>query len=265
MKSILMANLQSMDYLPTMERWFLTRHVDETLRTVGASLDRYFSYRAVPMPEGENPADWGYYNWRVIELWWHTSPIDLPPQGVAESAGAPWPPEYDAYLGGPGTEASAGRREPLRPISGFLSRRFTNDFKGAGRTLDDGHNLRWVVAHKYPAGVDVEVADDWWVNVHATEMCEQPELKRFFSTRFTGAASGDMVRLSELWFERGSAWRDTVNSSGKFTRPAWASRETYPFLRPYEEFASTFLLEVPTNDFKRCRSDERPRPPYSFL
>jgi hypothetical protein len=61
-----MANLQSMDYLPAMERWFLTQHVDETLRTMGTSLDRYFSYRAAPLPEGENPSDWGYYNWRVI-------------------------------------------------------------------------------------------------------------------------------------------------------------------------------------------------------
>jgi hypothetical protein len=122
-----------------------------------------------------------------------------------------------------------------------------------------------VVAHKYPAGVDVEAADDWWVNVHAPEMCEQPGLKRFFSTRFTGAASGNMVRFSELWFERGSAWRDMVNSPDRFTRPAWASRETFPFLRPYEEFASTFLLEAPTNDFKRCRSDERSRPAYVLL
>ena len=138
MKALLMANLQSMDHLPTMERWFLTRHVDETLRTAGARLDRYFSHRAVLMPEGENPADWGYYNWRVIELWWHTAPVDVPPEDVTEMTGATWPPEYDAYLGDPGMEASAGRWAPRAPISGYVNRRFTNDFKGAGRTLDDG-------------------------------------------------------------------------------------------------------------------------------
>ncbi len=84
-----MANLQSMDHLPTMERWFLTRHVDETLLTAGPRLDRYFSHRPVPMPDGEKPSDWGYYNWRVTELWWHTSPIDLPPQGVTDERREP--------------------------------------------------------------------------------------------------------------------------------------------------------------------------------
>ena len=55
MKSILMANLQSMDYLPTMERWFLTEHVDETLRTVGRVLIGTSATGLFPCPKGRTP------------------------------------------------------------------------------------------------------------------------------------------------------------------------------------------------------------------
>jgi hypothetical protein len=54
-----MVNLKSMDYLPIMERWLAGPHNADTIGRVGHILDRYFSCRAVPMPDGEDAAEWG--------------------------------------------------------------------------------------------------------------------------------------------------------------------------------------------------------------
>jgi hypothetical protein len=60
------------------------------------------------------------------------------------------------------------------------------------------------------------------------------------------------MRVSELWYENGTAWRRAIEeSSVKYTKPAWAKYGKYPFLEPGVDFVSIFLLERPDMDFLR--------------
>ncbi len=56
--------------------------------------------------------------------------------------------------------------------------------------------------------------------------------------------------MSELWYEDGNGWVESViASSPAYTKPAWATYDRYPFLEPAMDFASTFILERPTDDW----------------
>jgi hypothetical protein len=255
-RSYLILNLRSMNDLPVMERWLLKEHAAETISLLDHVLDRYVSYRAVPPPEGSGR--FFPYNWRMTEHWWRQNPYG--PAGLMDqgtSLQERWPKNYTQMLGLPSGEArshhwggKAGGPHP--PVFIFVPRRPTEDFKGRGLTLDDGPILRWVTTHRYPDGVSTEEGDDWYINVHAREVCEQPGLKRFFSFKVTEPRSGPFVRVSELWYESANAWRSAVlESPPAYSRPAWAKYDQYPFVEPAVDFVNQFLLEAPTDDFKR--------------
>jgi hypothetical protein len=256
MRSYLILNLSSMNHLPVMERWLLRDHAPETIGFIGPVLDRYCSYRAVPAPDGA--ADYGCYNWRMTEHWWRESPFKgqgQMDQGTLYSER--WPRDYKAMLGLPldGEARNAGWRGraggPNPPAFVFVTRRPVNDFLGKGMTADDGPVIRWVQAFKYPEGVSPEEGDDWYVNVHAPEVCRQPGLKRFVSYTAVPPTVGPWWRVSELWYRDAEAWRNAViDNPPAYTAPGWTKHGSYPFLEPWIDFVSTFLLEAPTDDFK---------------
>jgi hypothetical protein len=251
-RSYLLVNLTSLNYLPMMERWFYRDKAMETISQMGPLLYRYVTYRAVPPPEGA--VVYGYYNWRMIEHWWHESPFRKGLDHGSALAGY-WPPNYNEAVGLP-QPGDQGVREWYAPgpVFVFVPARATEDFLGAGLSLADGNNLRWITVMKYPEGVSREEGDDWYLNVHAKEVCEQPGLKRFFSFHAVEPSNlvGPWVRVSELWYEHHDAWRKAIiGSPPKYTKPHWATYDKYPFLRPEIDFVSTFLLERPECDFLR--------------
>jgi hypothetical protein len=38
-----------------------------------------------------------------------------------------------------------------------------------------------------------------------------------------------------------------IVSPPTYTKPPWATRDTYPFFAPFRDFVSTFVLETPEN------------------
>jgi hypothetical protein len=59
-------------------------------------------------------------------------------------------------------------------------------------------------------------------------------------------------RVLELWFETFDDWQGFADAAAaSCSRPEWATQPGYPFVRPYKEVASTFLLERPNDDFLR--------------
>jgi hypothetical protein len=53
-----------------------------------------------------------------------------------------------------------------------------------------------------------------------------------------------------LWYENFDDWRKSViEEPPRYTKPSWAKYERYPFLEPFEDFACSFLLERPTDEF----------------
>jgi hypothetical protein len=64
--------------------------------------------------------------------------------------------------------------------------------------------------------------------------------------------SSDWHRISEQWYENSNGWVDSViTSPPEYTAPPWAIYRRYPFMEPGVDFASTFILERPTDDWLR--------------
>ena len=236
--------------MPAWERYYRRYHGPEIVARFGPWLTRFVSYRAVPAPpEAET---FGYINYRLIEGWWNSAPG--------------WPNDRLEFT------KARGVTMPPKP-SGviWLPPQATEDFIGHNIAPDDKTVLRWYQMIKYPKGVSLEEGEDWYLNVHAKEVMQQPGLTRFFSTRTIpqpGAAlpgwhkpplnapppppSPAWVRVSEQWYENFNGWKKSViESPPKYTKPSWAKYDKYPFLEPSVDFVSTFLLEEPDIDFMK--------------
>ena len=121
---------------------------------------------------------------------------------------------------------------------------------------------------KYPEGVSLQEGEDWFLNTHVKEVVRQPGLYRFFSYQTIkepielpgvwspgahpppGSVKFQWDRVNELWYENFDDWRKSViESPPQYTRPKWATHDRYPFLKPFEDLACSFLLERPTDEF----------------
>ncbi|MBN1628803.1 MAG: hypothetical protein JW990_03470 [Thermoleophilia bacterium] len=241
-----------MDYLPLMERWLLRDHAAEFMSVTEPFLRRYISHRAVPAPECAEL--FGYYNWRLTEVWMSD---DAP--GFAGALPATWPEKYaqitehDFFS----TVPWGGRPQGPHPaVQATIPVRPTETFSGADLHIFDGNILRWFSVFKYPEGVSVEEGEDWFLNTHAKEVVQQPGLRRFISYRveqsMPGRPPSPFHRVSEHWYEGFHGWRESVfEAPPVYAKPPWSGYDRYPFLEPYADFVSTFILEKPTNDFLR--------------
>jgi len=233
--------------LPSFERWYMRYHAAEVMSNRGPLLARFIGYRPVPpIPEA---LDYGYYNMRVTETWFW-SVEERPPMVIGKPSGildyrwqAPWMKSRLPRGGG---------AKPIPGVSLTVPTQAQDVFLGGKYTADDKAILRWYVAIKYPQGVPVEQGEEWFLKVHALEVLQQPGLTAFFSSRSIDMAGRPAVwhRLSELWYEDFNGWKQSViDAPPKYTKPAWAKYDKYPFLEPYVDFASTFLMERPDHDY----------------
>jgi hypothetical protein len=240
-KTIIIHHLPDMNDLPAVERWFYRYHIPEVLRNQPVS---YASFRAVPPPPGAEA--FGYYNYKVHE-------------NINRGEG-------EKPLG---LLTMSREVAPLKVIMVNVPATPTEDFMGRGASFEEKTILRWLVAIRYPEGVSVEEADDWYVNVHAKEVMQQPGLTRFFSYRVIKPPevlnkempaflhprtvnSSNWHRVSEQWYENSNGWVDSIlTNPPAYTKPQWATTDAYPFLEPETNFASTFILERPSDDWLR--------------
>ncbi len=256
--TIFMFKLRSLDDLPVSERWYVRYHAVETLARSGPWIPRYVSYRALPMMK--ETVDYGYYDYRVTELWWY-SENDVPQffgKSLAITGPGPRPPttrkeEVKPYYS---TEWTGKPGGPYPVVQVFIPGQPTEDFKGNDVTPDEKTIFRWFTVFKYPDGVSVKDGEDWFLNVHSKEVLKQPGLTRYFSYRAidipTLPSQHPWHRVTELWYENYDAWlKSVIESPPEYTVPPWATYRKYPFLAPYVDFVSTFILERPTDDFKR--------------
>ncbi len=240
-KSIVLHDIP-ISHVAGMERWYFRDHAPEINRRYGPWLTRHESYLPVDAPADARA--YGFYNWRLTEGWWREIP-EPGPKGTLSFTVPPVVPKVAACF------------VPAQP---------TEDFLGHELQPHERDILRWYVLFKYPDGVPFDEGDGWYLDVHVPEVMRQPGLYRFFSYRViqepielpgtwpggTPPISYRWDRLSELWYETFDAWRESVVvSPPAYTRPPWATYEDFPFLEPFVDFVSTFLLERPTDEFWR--------------
>jgi hypothetical protein len=255
-KSVFVMNLKSMNFLPPMERWYIRYHAPETMHLIGQWLTHYVSYRAAPPAPGAEP--YGYYNYRVTELWYRGL-NDMP--GPGGSPAFTWIPNQMDIMGLPGkmpytTDWDARPEGPHPPAQCLVPARPTENFFGMQLGSEEKSILRWYTVFKYPKGVPVEEGEKWFLEVHSKEVMKQPGLIRYFSHRCVSQpgrpAQYPWHRLSEQWYENNDGWRQSIiEAPPRYTKPPWATYDKYPFLEPFVDFVSTFILERPTDDFLR--------------
>ncbi len=238
------------NYIAPCEEWYYRLHAPQLARRYGPWLERFESYRPVPLPADLKAEALGYTNWLVTVGFWR----EIPKEG----------PQGELCLSTPPVDA--------RNMSIFLPPQSSDDFKGSNFAPEEKACLRFVCMLEYPAGVDKKEADDWFVQVLAKEISEVESVWRFFGTpavkeeiHLPGMWKKEAMermqknhhpndhtwdRLVEIWFETFDDVREFLEKAKHFSAPSWAQTESFPFLEPYENFASTFLLERPAYDWK---------------
>ena len=224
--------------LPAFERWYTRYHAPEVISKDGPWLARFIGYR--PLPVIPEALQYGYYNQRVTEAWFRSE--DKRPTNIINfNRKPPWVKEAKEKIVKAIPDVSISVTEP--PADVFLSGRFK---------ADDKTILRWYTITKYPKGVSIADGEDWFLNIHSKEVLQQPGLIAYFSYRAVKIPeqSPGWVRLTELWYEDFRGWKKAViESPPKYTKPPWAKYDKYPFLEPYVDFTSTFLMERPDHDY----------------
>lgn len=241
-KSYAMHQIDINDYAST-EHWYYTYHGPQLARRYGPWMDRFESYRPVPAPKEAEA--YGLVNYFcTVGIW----------NGVPETG-----PKGELALTTPPVHA--------RPFHFIGPAQCTEDFKGSETEPEEKSVLRWVQLFRYPEGVDKKAADDWYVSSFAPKACESKDMYRFFSfksieeeIRLPGEWSQRSIakmkgepedhmwdRLSEMWFEDFSSWKNFVSKS--FEAPSWAEIDSFPFVKAEQNFRSCFLLERPAFDW----------------
>lgn len=245
-RSIVMHDIP-ISHVAAMERWYFRDHGPEINRRYGPWLTRHESFLPVDAPP--DARQFGYFNWRVTDGWWREIP-EKGPKGAFSFTVAPVTPKVATC---------------------FIPAQPTEDFKGHEFQPHEKNVLRWFVMMRYPDGVSVEEGDEWFLKVHAPEVVKQTGLYRFFSYKVVQDVHGlpgtwppDAIaevvsrlmpkwhRVNELWYETFDDWRRAVlTEPPAYTKPRWATGDRYPFLKVGDEFASTFILERPADEFWR--------------
>jgi hypothetical protein len=234
------------NHIAELERWYYRDHSPEIIRRYGPWMARFECYLPVAAPADAQL--YGLHNWRMTEGWWR----ELPQAGT----------EDDLCFTPPHVWA--------RVAAAFVRPQPTEHFLACDWLPLEKACIRWLMLIRYPDGVPKDEGEDWFLRVHAPEVAAQPGLARFMSYQAlqdighvpgrwrpdTAPPAGNIKpewdRVLELWYETFDDWREGVAAATDHcTRPEWATQPQYPFLRPYEELASTFILERPNDDFLR--------------
>lgn len=248
-KTLIIHHVNNIDYIPALERWFARHHCPEVLAQA-PWLTRYVMYRVLPPAKGME--ELGFLNYRVHE----NLCLDVEARRSLRGLLAMTPEPMENAM------KVAIVNIPAEP---------TEDFFGQQMGHNDKAFIRFITVFSYPKGVTREEGEDWFLNVHVPEICRLPGLLRFFSHKtydkfYSPIPLSDDVpafadfnqqglffhkwdRVCEMWFEHNSAWTNAfVDNPPQWTKPAWATRDTYPFVEPMIDFVCTSILERPDQD-----------------
>ena len=151
---------------------------------------------------------------------------------------------------------------PAEPTEDF----FGQTMNHAGKTFIRFVYMMSYSERRFPA----RMGNNGFLHTFAPEACTLPGLLRFFSHKaydrqyppiplpesgdgpeFVDVGEDNIFfhrwdRVCEMWFENNSAWTNAfVKNPPSWTVPAWATRDTFPFVEPGKDFVCTSLLERP--------------------
>lgn len=263
MRSLIYVGLAKEEYRHRLEEWLYKYHVPESISKFVPYCNKYAFYQCYPTPpEGDR---FGHRKMQLTEHYWlvdeHLPEManniynEFMPMDVLRWQGC-IPDNTDAEVthenaksGDAGRAVGGGEYPPF--IFAFIPINWEEDFKGAGRTPEDGPNYRWQFLMQYPEGVSKEDGERWFYEQVVPYFQGCKYVNRFVSSKVKinyGAPSAKFDRVCELWFEGPEEWYKAAVTECTIAKPSWAEQEKFPYLKPQFNIASIFVGDHTTSD-----------------
>ena len=269
-RSLIYVDLAKEDYRIKLENWLYRYHIPDSISQFGPYVSKYAFYQALPVPEGGDR--FGAVRMQLTEHYWLANPNDIrefvhhkalteyfPPEVLVWQNNLPDPEELAAgadaaalNLEGDDARATKGSEEAgtVPFVFAFVPVWWEDDFKGEGRTIEDGPNYRWQFLIRYPEGANKEAADNWFKKEFVAAFANRSETTRILSSKVVKEVNNcEYDRVCEMWFDSPTAWKRAVAAAAqKVKKPEWAETDDFPYVKKSFGFTSVFLSDLARSD-----------------
>ncbi len=258
MRSVIFVDVVREEYRHRLQHWLYSVHVPDSISKFAPYCNKYTFYNALPTPpEGER---FGTRRMQMTEHYWMVN--ELTPEMSVNAFTERMPPHVlrwqgmipdvdgldDTNMDGDEHRRSGGGDTGMPPfVFAHVPINWQYDYKGKGRTIDDGPNYRWQFVVRWP---DKEAGEKWFNEVFVPCFVGRPEVNRFVSSDiYQDVAGCAFNRLVEMWFDGPDEWyAAAVEGTKGMEKPAWAQQDQFPFLKPNFYIVSMFLSDMATSD-----------------
>lgn len=268
MRSLIYVDVVKEDYRVKLEHWLFCHHIPDSISQFEPYVSKYAFYSALPTPpEGER---FGTHRMQLTEHYWMVNPKsdilknkalteyfptdvlkwqgNFPDGDPRENVKPPY--ENVKNMDGDAARSSGGDNGMPPFIFAFIPIGWEEEFKGRGRTIEDGPNYRWQFVMKYPEGVSPEEGDKWFYDKMIPKFQAMKEVNRILTSKIIQEINDcPFYRVVEMWFDAPSAWyKCAVENAQDIEKPDWAKYARFPYLKPKFEIASLFLSDIARSD-----------------
>ncbi|MCQ2512024.1 MAG: acetyl-CoA hydrolase [Lachnospiraceae bacterium] len=258
MRSLIYVDCVREEYRHRLQHWLYAMHIPDSISKFGPYVTKYAFYNALPTPpEGDR---FGTRRMQMTEHYWMLNemvpemninvftermPVEvLRWQGMIPDDGADL--SHEANMDGDVHRSSGGGNMPPF-VFAHVPINWEEDFKGAGRTLDDGPNYRWQFVVEWP---EEEAGEEWFYHTLVPYFQKRKEVNRFVSSKIYHDVVGcTFHRLVEMWFDGPEEWyKVAVEGTKEMEKPSWAQQEKFPFLKSNFNIVGMFLTDMANSD-----------------
>lgn len=259
MRSVIYVDCVREEYRHRLQHWLYSVHVPDSISKFAPYCNKYAFYNALPVPpEGER---FGTRRMQMTEHYWMLN--EMLPEMRHNVFTERMPPEVLRWQGmipdddvdlthaenmDGDTHRSSGGDNGCPPfVFAHVPINWEEDYKGAGRTIDDGPNYRWQFVIRWPCE---KTGEKWFEEVFVPFFKERPEVNRFVSSRiFHDIVGCPFNRLVEMWFDGPEEWyAAAVEGTKKMEKPDWATADKFPFLKSNFDIVGMFLTDMANSD-----------------
>lgn len=266
MRSVIYVDCVREEYRHRLQKWLYSTHIPDSIAKFTPYCNKYTFYWALPTPpEGER---FGTRRMQMTEHYWMVN--EMTPEMSVSSLTERMPVEvlrwqgmipddgtdlsHAANMDGDSHRSSGGDNGCPPFVFAHVPINWQDDYKGKGRTIDDGANYRWQFVVRWPCE---KTGEKWFNDVFVPYFQSRPEVTRFVSSKIYHDVVGcQFHRLVEMWFDGPEEWyAAAVEGTRGMPRPDWAKeapeaapQAQFPFLKPNFYLVSMFLSDMATTD-----------------
>lgn len=259
MRSVIYVDCVREEYRHRLQHWLYAVHVPDSIGKFTPYCNKYAFYNALPVPpDGER---FGTRRMQMTEHYWMTN--EMAPEMSVNAFTERMPvevlrwqgmiPDDDvdlskmANMDGDEHRKSGGDNGMPPFVFAHVPMNWEYDYKGKGRTIDDGPNYRWQFVLHFP---QEKPGKKWFNEVFVPFFQNRPEVNRFLASRIKHDIVGCPFHLLvEMWFDGPEEWHTAVVEATKdMAKPEWATADQFPFLKSNFDIVGMFLTDMANSD-----------------